>query len=51
MALGGVDKRRPNLVSFGGDQTVERERGRGKEGRRGRGREEEEDGGAKKVWN
>ena len=25
MALGGVDKRRPNLVSFGGEQTVDRE--------------------------
>ena len=25
MALGGVNKRRPNLVSFGGEQTVDRE--------------------------
>ena len=34
MALGGVDKRRPNLVSFGGEQTV---------GREERKREEEEE--------
>ena len=34
MALGGVDKRIPNLVSFGGEQTV---------GREERKREEEEE--------
>ena len=34
MALEGVDKRRPNLVSFGGEQTV---------GREERKREEEEE--------
>ena len=52
MALEGVDKRRPNLVSFVGEQTVERERGEEK-------REEEEEeekkkrrrSKTKKVWN
>ena len=44
MALKGVDKRRPNLVSFGGEQTVERERGEEK-----REEEEEEEEEKKKI--
>ena len=51
VALEGVDKRRPNLVSKR-ERTVER---RGKERRRGRGREEEEEKKREKprskVWN